>query len=69
MNQSDTKALESLRIFLADYPKVADIDVEPTGQGAAVKITASDKKGLPLYSSWGKDMTEAVSNMVRSILK
>ncbi len=69
MNAKDNKALQSLQIFLEDYPKVKDIDVEPTGKGTEVKITASDLKGVPVYQSWGKNVTEAVINMVRSVTK
>lgn len=69
MNSKDNRALESLRIFLVDYPKVRDVDVEPTGKGSEVKITCSDNKGMPLYQSWGKDVTDAVTNLVRSITK
>lgn len=64
LSVEDHNGLTALRMFLKDY-RVADIDVEPTGEG--YRITANRKNGKPAFSSWGKNIISAIENMVRSV--
>lgn len=68
LSKKDWEALESLQLFLEDH-KITDIDVEPKGQGEGFTIKASNKRSETKFHSWGKTIRDAVSNLVRSVLR
>lgn len=68
LTQKDLNALESLQIFLEDH-KVENIDVEPKEIGAGFTIKAMDRQGTNLFESWGANIREAVTNLVRSVVR